>query len=107
MNSGTESRANNLQAEMSQLTDRIRTLAENCQGNSLEILALLRLLEQQHRQIREGMFQKSLPNSRHHLYTLLRDIEEEGGWPYIERMKLRSLLENFLSESNHVSHPDG
>jgi hypothetical protein len=24
----------------------------------------------------------------------LKDIEEEGGWPYIDRMKLRSLLEN-------------
>jgi hypothetical protein len=23
-------------------------------------------------------------------------MEEAGGWPYIERMKLRSLLSNFL-----------
>jgi hypothetical protein len=42
------------------------------------------------------MFEPSLPNTRKDLYGLLRDIEETGGWPYIERMKLQMLMEKLL-----------
>jgi hypothetical protein len=64
-------------------------------GDSVALLALLRLLEQRHREICETQFRDALPNNRHTLYTLLRDIEVHGGWPYIQRMKLRSLLANY------------
>jgi hypothetical protein len=40
------------------------------------------------------LFQASLPDNRQALYALLKDIEESGGWPYVERLKLRSLLSN-------------
>jgi len=40
-----------------------------------------------------------LPASRQALYTLLRDMEAEGGWPYIHRMKLREVLANLLQEA--------
>lgn len=45
-----------------------------------------------HREIRVDMFEPILPNTRKDLYSLLKDIEESGGWPYIERMKLQALL---------------
>jgi hypothetical protein len=88
-----------LQPELQAIADNIRALAGQCQGNNLAVLALLRLLEQLHREIREQMFQKSLPDSRHQLYALLKDIEEKGGWPYIERMNLRSLLAHLIPDS--------
>jgi hypothetical protein len=55
-------------------------------------LALLRQLEKLHKEVRDGAFQESLPDNRQRLYSLLRDIESEGGWPYIERMRLRELF---------------
>ena len=89
-----DSDSRQLQIEVQAITTDIRTLANRYQGNSRALLALLRALEQTHRQIHEDLFQASLPNNRHELYALLRDIEEAGGWPYIERMRLRSLLSN-------------
>ncbi|HEY9763213.1 MAG TPA: hypothetical protein V6D07_11860 [Trichocoleus sp.] len=72
--------------------------------DSLELLALLRLLEYVHREVRDNLFRDTLPENRQQLYALLRDIELNGGWPYIQRMKLRSLLERLsLEEESPVS----
>ncbi|MGH8000907.1 MAG: hypothetical protein ACREPR_16145 [Brasilonema sp.] len=73
--------------------------AQDCQGNAKALLALLRQLEQLHREIRDGAFQQSLPDNRQALYSLLRDIEAEGGWPYIERMRLQAFLTNVEQEA--------
>lgn len=90
-----------LQARLQAITADIRSVASRYPGDSLALLALLRALEQVHREIRENLFQPSLPDNRQALYALLRDIEEEGGWPYIDRMKLRSLLEQLPQLNNH------
>jgi hypothetical protein len=66
---------------------------------------LLRHLEELHRQIREEIFEPSLPNIRNDLYNLLRDIDESGGWPYIERMKLRALMHHLLPEEVTLEPP--
>lgn len=84
-----------LQDKLHAITVEIYSLANSHQGNSLALLALLRALEQVHREIRENLFQASLPDNRQALYALLKDMEEAGGWPHIERMKLRSLLQQF------------
>lgn len=78
----------------------IETAALVRQKDSLELLALLRLLEYVHREVRDSLFRASLPENRQQLYALLRDIEMNGGWPYIQRMKLRSLLDNMMLESS-------
>ncbi len=87
------------QLELEGIATAVLSLAQSCQGDSLALLALLRKLEELHREIRDGMFQESLPNNRHALYALLRDIEAEGGWPYIERMKLQSFLADWQLDS--------
>lgn len=69
-------------------------LAEKHRDDSLFLLSLLRDLEKIHRQIRVKFFEEGLPQTRNDLYQLVRDIEEKGGWPYIERMKLKDLLQN-------------
>jgi hypothetical protein len=94
-----------LSQQLQVIAAEIRALAHSHQGDSLALLALLRALEQTHREIRENLFQAALPDSRHRLYALLKDIEEEGGWPYIERMTVRSLQQN-LQERGACS-PDG
>jgi hypothetical protein len=58
------------------------------------LLSLLRDLEQIHRRIRVDYFESALPQTRNDLYQFVRDIEDKGGWPYIERMRLRDLLKN-------------
>ena len=72
----------------------ICALAEQHQQDSLFLLSLLRDLEQIHRRIRVDYFESALPQTRNDLYQVVRDIEDKGGWPYIERMRLRDLLKN-------------
>jgi len=90
-------------AELQGLSETIRALAEARQGNCLALLDLLRKLEEQHQQIRETFFREALPNNRQVLYALLRDIEINGGWPYIKRMTLTELLENLYAAEQESS----
>lgn len=92
MNSHLDADISPLKAELQKLNDSIWTLASKCQGDSRALLSLLRTLELLHREVREKLFEISLPDTRHSLYQLLKDMEETGGWPYIERMKLQELL---------------
>lgn len=92
MGNGKDLESGKLQSQLQSLTEAIRTLAESCQEDSVLLLALLRTLESSHREIRDGLFQASFPENRQALYKLLRNIEANGGWPYIHRMKLRELL---------------
>jgi hypothetical protein len=85
-----------LQQDLAAVEAQISAIAGAIQTDSLSLLALLRLLERQHREICEAYFQPSLPNTRQALYTLLRDIEAEGGWPHIPRMKVQALMSEFL-----------
>ena len=98
MNRGTGFELKQGQSELQAIATAVRALAHNCQGDSLALLAVLRQLEELHREIRDGFFQVSLPDNRQALYALLKDIEAEGGWPYIDRMKLQSFLANLAAE---------
>ncbi len=86
--------------EFEQIAKSVKKLAEASKGNDIKLLALLRLLESLHREVCEGLFQESLPDNRQALYALLRDIETNGGWPYIRRMGLQSLLINLSPDSS-------
>jgi hypothetical protein len=85
-----------LQQDLATLSAQISAIVDGIQTDSLGLLALLRLLEQMHREICEEYFQPSLPNTRQALYTLLRDIEAEGGWPHIPRMQIQALMSEFM-----------
>jgi 5'-deoxynucleotidase YfbR-like HD superfamily hydrolase len=98
--------SNGKSCELGQLSYKLQAIAiavhdatDICQGDPKAILALLRQLEQLHREIRDGAFQESLPDNRQALYALLKDIESEGGWPYIERMRLQAFLANMLQDA--------
>lgn len=84
-----------LPQDLQEIAAAIDRAAQVRDGDGVALLALLRLLEQRHREICETQFRDALPNNRHTLYTLLRDIEVHGGWPYIQRMKLQSLFANY------------
>ncbi|MGF1478857.1 MAG: hypothetical protein ACFB4I_05135 [Cyanophyceae cyanobacterium] len=88
-----------IEAELETISKNIRVLAERCRDDSELLLVLLRILERLHREIREELFQTSLPDTRHSLYEFLKKIEETGGWPYIERMKLQDFLEQMQPSS--------
>ncbi len=86
-------------ADLSQLIEVVHAAAQSRKGDSVKLLALLRLLNELHYEIRDTLFRDALPDNRQHLYRLLKDIEQEGGWPYITRMKLTALLEH-IEEAN-------
>lgn len=79
-------------ADIEEIRLAVQIAAQKRDKNCEALLALLRQLEGLHRDIRETLFQESLPTNRQHLYNLLKDIELHGGWPYIQRMKLMDLL---------------
>lgn len=83
-----------LEYGLKSLANTIRQLAEKNRGNNLALLSLLRTLESVHQEVRDSLFQESLPDNRQALYNLLKDIEASGGWPYIYRTKLQALLAN-------------
>ncbi|MEA5596368.1 hypothetical protein [Rivularia sp. UHCC 0363] len=83
-----------LSYKLQEIADCIHEYSMLCKGDILAVLALLRQLEKLHREVRDGIFQESLPSNRQALYSLLKDIEAEGGWPYIERMRIQDLMAN-------------
>ncbi len=104
-NTPTQTDTSYTEASNSALTDRLRQisaiglqLAVDHQHQTDELLAILRTLEELHRHIREDFFQPALPQSRHSLYSLLMEIESQGGWPYIERMRLQDLLQSMVAD---------
>ena len=72
--------------------------AKQTRNNPIKLLAILRNLESLHQEIRDTLFQESLPDNRQALYLLLKDIEASGGWPYIYRTKLSELLERLAPD---------
>ncbi|GAB4236476.1 MAG: hypothetical protein Kow0049_21590 [Stanieria sp.] len=100
MSSQQNSLSPDLEQKLQEITTVVKSLAKTNQEDLLFLLSLLRTLESIHRQIRTEMFEPALPNSRNKLYQLVKDIEEQGGWPYIERMKLKDLLLNLESNSS-------
>ena len=87
-----------LSYKLQAITDVVQDAVTVCQGDTIGLLALLRQLELLHREIRDGVFQASLPENRQGLYSLLREIESQGGWPYIERMRLQQLIAQLQGE---------
>jgi hypothetical protein len=83
---------------LQEIANELHEIADRDREDPIALLYLLRTLEQLHREIQQGYFQSALPSSRQSLYALLRDIEENGGWPYIQRWKLQALFAN-LPES--------
>ncbi|GAB4377697.1 MAG: hypothetical protein Kow00121_27890 [Elainellaceae cyanobacterium] len=102
-NDGKAAYSARLESDLDAIATLVKATAQQHQHQSRELLALLRLLEALHKEIRDGLFQDSLPDTRQALYALLRDIEAGGGWPYIHRMKLQAFLSGLPSESeeNH------
>lgn len=91
-----------LPPQLQTLVAQVESLATDCQQDYTQLLELLRVLENLHRHIRIDYFEPALPNTRRGLYGLLRDIEESGGWPYIERGKLNQFI-NHLQETIEAS----
>lgn len=96
MNQSPDKLSAGLEGPLGAIADTARHLSQTYTGDSLKILALLRLLESLHQEIRDTLFQDSLPDNRQALYSLLRDIENSGGWPYIHRMRLQDLLQKLV-----------
>lgn len=92
LNPAPSAMSGNADAELAQLVRSIQKLAEARQGDCVALLDLLRKLEEQHQTVRETLFREALPDNRQVLYSLLKDIELNGGWPYIKRTTLRELL---------------
>jgi hypothetical protein len=88
--------------DLQTLAKDIETVAASRKGDELALLELLRLLEQIHGFIRDEWFQELMPTNRQRLYAFLKDMELHGGWPYIQRMRLRSLLENLEREDPEI-----
>jgi len=100
MNDNKNMELEKLSSKIQAITSVVSDAVQDCQGDTVALLALLRQLEQLHRELRDGVFQESLPVNRRQLYSLLKDIESEGGWPYIERMRLQAFLTNLPQEAS-------
>ena len=86
--------SSDLPKDFQQLAQQVREAAKVREGDCIALLELLRQLESLHFEVRDTLFRDALPDNRQRLYRLLKDIEQEGGWPYIKRMPLIALLEH-------------
>jgi hypothetical protein len=80
-------------SELEAIADRLWQFSQSHQDDVTGLLQILRVLESVHKRIRDDLFQSALPNSRHELFNLLRDIETNGGWPHIYRMKINEICQ--------------
>ncbi|NJM56916.1 MAG: hypothetical protein HC857_05050 [Synechococcales cyanobacterium RU_4_20] len=87
------------------MAQAIRDLAKMQEGDVQALLASLRLLEKLHREIEDGLFRQALPSNRQALYALLRDMENEGGWPYIPRLRLKQIMHWIEELEDHDEDP--
>jgi hypothetical protein len=94
LSSSMDGIASTLENRLDEIANELHEIADRDREDPVALLHLLRTLEQIHREIQQGYFHSALPTSRQALYTLLRDIEENGGWPYIPRWKLQALFAN-------------
>jgi hypothetical protein len=81
------------QQRLDALLNQAADLAAELSGHPEQLLDLLRQVEQLHRTIQDGPFRSSLPADRNHLFSLLRRMEQSGGWPYIPRLQLRTFMD--------------
>lgn len=89
-----------LPTDLSQLAQTVRMAAQSRMDDCLALLEMLRLLDELHDEIRDTLFCDALPDNRQKLYHLLKNIEQQGGWPYIQRMELIELIK-------HLEEADG
>ncbi len=101
LSNGTSETKDDLPQSLQIIATLIQTETQTVADDPDALLALLRLLEQLHRDIREDVFLKVLPTNRQALYALLRDIEQNGGWPYIPRFKLQEFLRESETSRSH------
>jgi hypothetical protein len=99
------------QSDFSTITALIRKVVDQSKGDAIAQLRVLRFLEHLHQDIRESEFQPALPTDRHGLNNLLKEMEAQGGWPYIPKMNLRALLsyelyENIPADTLESKQPD-
>ena len=85
--------AEDLPPDLRQIKLAIEQAAQARAGACVELLMLLRLLEDLHRTILEGAFRESLPNTRQELYQVLQELEEAGDWPYLPRLHIQALMQ--------------
>ncbi|AFY72569.1 hypothetical protein Syn7502_00405 [Synechococcus sp. PCC 7502] len=90
------------------LSTQIKLLALQSQHDPLELLRILRILEQLHLEICNDIFQPALPTSRHALFDFLRDLESNGGWPHIYRRNLAQVFDRleFLLSDQVIHNAD-
>jgi hypothetical protein len=89
------------------ITVHLHQLIDQAQADPVALLKILRFLESLHNEVRELHFQPALPIHRHELYAMLREIEAEGGWPYIPRMQLRDILASDTASKLTSEDADG
>ena len=80
-------------------------LCDQAEKNPEQLLSVLRQLEQLHRDLQEGPFRNSLPSDRQRLYEFLQAMEQNGGWPYIPRLQLKTFME-LLEPGHEPGTPD-
>ncbi|MEN9223964.1 MAG: hypothetical protein Q6L60_02800 [Thermostichus sp. HHBFW_bins_43] len=97
--------AEDLPPDLRQIMLAIEQAAQVRAGACLELLMLLRLLEEMHRLILDGTFRESLPNTRQALYRVLQDLEEAGDWPYLPRLHIQALMQQLEISPEQGSLP--
>ena len=96
---------NNIESDstLEDTAKNIYAIAANNRHDRFFLLSLLRDLEKIHRRVRVEFCEGALPQTRNDLYQFVKEIEEKGGWPYIERMRLKDLLRNIELEQETES----
>ncbi len=102
LNKVINSSRSDLPADLTELVQSVHSMAQSRAGNVIALLELLRLIDELHYEVRDTLFHEALPNGRQQLYQLLRDIEQNGGWPHIKRMRLTDLLDHLEEELNEA-----
>jgi len=88
---------NTYPADLEELQLHVSRLAQERQGNFRQLLELLHCLEDAYIFVREGPYMEALPDTRHELFRLLKDMENDN-WPLLPKPQIRVLLNHLTQD---------
>ncbi|AGY57015.1 hypothetical protein [Gloeobacter kilaueensis] len=100
MSSARPAFADPIPNDLQPILDALVDAADKRTGDAIELLKMLRFLENLHLWLRDNYYMEALPTNRQELFDLLMQMEQQGNWPHLPRTQLRTLIGRLIQSGS-------